>query len=67
MNQALFYQGRRAFNYLAEEDRYLSGNPQPLLKFGFIGCGIMGQEHIRNTLLEGRATIAGLRPFFTQS
>ena len=60
MNQALFYQRRRVFNYLPEEDRYLSDSPQPTLKFGFIGCGIMGQEHIRNTLLEGRATIAGL-------
>ena len=60
MNKALFYQARRTFDYLSEEDRYLSGNPQPALKFGFIGCGIMGQEHIRNTLLEGRAAIAGL-------
>ncbi|MCR9261007.1 MAG: Gfo/Idh/MocA family oxidoreductase [Pseudomonadaceae bacterium] len=60
MNQALFYQGRRVFNYLADEDRYLSGSRQPNLKFGFIGCGIMGQEHIRNTVLEGRAAIGGL-------
>jgi myo-inositol 2-dehydrogenase / D-chiro-inositol 1-dehydrogenase len=60
MNKALFYQGRRVFNYLADEDRYLSGRPQPALKFSFIGCGIMGQEHIRNTLLEGRAAVAGL-------
>ncbi|MEE4280346.1 MAG: Gfo/Idh/MocA family oxidoreductase, partial [Pseudomonadales bacterium] len=60
MNKALFYQARRTFDYLSEEDRYLSGNQQPALRFGFIGCGIMGQEHIRNTLLEGRAAIAGL-------
>ncbi|XOV84581.1 MAG: Gfo/Idh/MocA family protein [bacterium] len=60
MNQALFYQRRNTFDYLADEDRYLSGNRQPILKFGFIGCGIMGQEHIRNTVLEGRAAVTGL-------
>lgn len=50
----------RALDYLEDEDRYLSAADQPTLKFGFIGCGIMGIEHMRNTLLEGRASVTGI-------
>jgi len=49
-----------ALSYLPEEDRYLSKPKQTLYSFAIIGCGIMGTEHIRNTLLEGRAEIGGL-------
>ncbi|HSH01067.1 MAG TPA: Gfo/Idh/MocA family oxidoreductase [Anaerolineae bacterium] len=48
------------FLYLEEEDRYLAARPQPKYRFNIIGVGIMGQEHIRVTLMEGRATIHGI-------
>ncbi|MFT7652993.1 MAG: myo-inositol 2-dehydrogenase/D-chiro-inositol 1-dehydrogenase [Limisphaerales bacterium] len=54
-----FRQGR-SFGYLEEQDRYLIRGEPPLFHFGFIGCGIMGQEHITNTLLEGRAGVGGV-------
>ncbi len=50
----------RALGYLPDEDRHLGVGQPASLSFGFIGCGIMGQEHIRNTLVEGRARIGGL-------
>ena len=50
----------RNFNYLVEEDRYLTQPTAADLRFGFVGCGMMGQEHMLNTLLEGRATVAGI-------
>lgn len=49
-----------AFRYLAEADRYLTARPEPAYRFNVIGAGINGQEHIRVTLLEGRATIHGV-------
>ena len=55
----VFKQGR-AFAYLDERDRFLTGSGEPALRYGFIGCGMMGQEHMRNALLVGRATVAGL-------
>jgi myo-inositol 2-dehydrogenase/D-chiro-inositol 1-dehydrogenase len=54
-----FRQGRN-LDYLEEQDRYLIRSEPPLFHFGFIGCGIMGQEHITNTLLEGRAGVGGV-------
>lgn len=54
-----FTQGR-SFAYLEEEDRYLVRGEPPQFHLGFIGCGIMGQEHITNTLLEGRAGVGGV-------
>ncbi len=47
-------------SYLAEEDRHLTANDPTEFSFGFIGCGMMGQEHIHNTLLVGRAQIGGV-------
>ncbi len=55
----LFKRGR-ALAYLEEQDRYLTASAAPDFAFGFIGCGMMGQEHIRNALLVGRATVGGL-------
>ncbi len=46
--------------YLEEHDRYLTRSDEPELRFGFIGCGMMGLEHMRNTLLVGRASVSGL-------
>lgn len=48
------------FQYLNEEDRYLTAPAKPKYTFNIIGGGIIGQEHIRVTLLEGRATIKGV-------
>ena len=49
-----------ALNYLVDEDRHLSKPPGTQYSFAVVGCGIMGTEHVRNTLLEGRAAIGGL-------
>jgi len=48
------------FDYLPDEDRYLVAKGQPKYKFNIIGTGIIGQEHINITHLEGRATIHGI-------
>jgi predicted dehydrogenase len=48
------------FNYLSDSDRYLFDVGMPKYKFNVIGTGVNGQEHIRITLLEGRATIHGV-------
>ena len=48
------------FNYIAPEDRYLFAVEQPRYKFNVIGTGVNGCEHIRVTLLEGRASIHGV-------
>ena len=58
-DHGIFKQGN-AFGYLEDEDRFLGRRREPGFRFGFIGCGIMGLEHMRNTLLEGRATVAGV-------
>jgi len=56
----IFRDSGKAFGYLDEEDKYLFARPNPQFSFGFIGCGNMGQEHMFNTLLEGRAGIGGI-------
>ena len=48
------------FSYLPEHDRYLMAREKPRHRFNIIGLGVNGQEHIRVTLLEGRATIHGI-------
>ena len=48
------------FKYLPDEDRYYTRPQAPKYKFNVIGCGINGQEHMRNTIFEGRAEIYGL-------
>ena len=52
----MFRRGR-ALGYLEEHDRHLTAKHDPQFSFGFIGCGMMGQEHIYNTLLLGRARV----------
>jgi predicted dehydrogenase len=51
---------RPHLNYLPDSDRYLFDVGRPIYKFNVIGAGVNGQEHIRVTLLEGRATIHGV-------
>lgn len=46
--------------YLSSNDRYLSLPTIPKYKFNIIGTGMIGQEHMRVTMLEGRATIHGI-------
>lgn len=48
------------FSYIPESDRYLFALDQPRYRFNVIGVGANGQEHIRVTLLESRATIHGV-------
>lgn len=48
------------FKYLPDLDRYLLAGVEPRYKFNIIGAGIMGQEHIRVTYLEGRAVVHGI-------
>lgn len=48
------------FDYLPDSDRYLLSTGTPRHKFNVIGTGVNGQEHIRVTHLEGRATIHGV-------
>ncbi len=60
MEKNRLFRRARAFDYLENEDRYLTADEPPELRFGFVGCGMMGQEHIRNTLLVGRASVGGI-------
>lgn len=48
------------FNYLPDEDRYLVARQQAKYKINLIGCGIIGQEHLNLTYLEGRAVVHGV-------
>lgn len=45
---------------VAEQDKYLFATEPPRYRFNIIGAGNMGQEHLRVTMLEGRATIHGI-------
>jgi predicted dehydrogenase len=47
-------------NLVADEDKYLCASDAPKYRFNVIGAGTMGQEHIRVTNFEGRATINGV-------
>ncbi len=59
LNQVLF---KPFFNteYLREEDLYLYDTPVPDYRFNIIGTGLIGQEHIQVTMLEGHGTIHGI-------
>lgn len=48
------------FAYVAEQDRFILSKGQAKFRFNVIGTGVNGQEHIRVTELEGRATIYGV-------
>ena len=60
MERTRAFDQAKAFDYLGDRDRFLIRGGDADLRFAFIGCGIMGQEHMYNTLLEGRATVAGI-------
>lgn len=48
------------FAYLPASDRHLFARPQPAHRLNLIGAGFIGMEHLRVTLLEGRASIHGV-------
>lgn len=48
------------FDYLPDQDHYLSARETPHYKFNIIGAGMIGREHLRITAMEGRASIHGL-------
>jgi predicted dehydrogenase len=48
------------FGYLAPGDKYLFAPETPRHRFNVVGVGVNGQEHIRVTMLEGRAAIHGI-------
>jgi predicted dehydrogenase len=47
-------------NIVTDKDKYLFASDAPKYRFNVIGAGTMGQEHIRVTNFEGRATINGV-------
>ncbi len=49
-----------SFAYLDDADRWLTAQIQPRFKFGFIGCGMMGIEHMHNALLSGSGSVSGI-------
>jgi myo-inositol 2-dehydrogenase / D-chiro-inositol 1-dehydrogenase len=48
------------FNYIPQGDRFFGASEPPQYKFNVIGTGANGCEHIRVTLMEGRASIHGI-------
>ena len=50
----------KSLDYLDTQDRSLFALPETQYRFTIIGTGMIGMEHIRVTLLEGRATIQGI-------
>lgn len=47
-------------DYLSEDDKYIYKSAQPKYRFNVIGAGMIGHEHIKVTMLEGRAIIHGI-------
>ena len=60
MNSRMWGSGNARFNYLSDGDRYFTANEKPTYKFNVIGTGTMGREHMRVTMMEGRATVNGI-------
>lgn len=55
-----FYAMNPALRYLPDGDRYLFEFEPPRHKFVILGSGMIGQEHLRITALEGRAVVHGI-------
>lgn len=47
-------------DHLIDKDKYIFAETQRNWKFTIIGAGMIGQEHIRVTMLEGRGEIHGI-------
>jgi myo-inositol 2-dehydrogenase/D-chiro-inositol 1-dehydrogenase len=51
---------QQRYGYLDKDDHYLFALDKPEYRFNIIGVGMNGQEHVRVTMLEGRATVHGI-------
>ena len=51
---------RQRAGYLPDDDRYLYAVEPPQYRVNIIGAGMNGQEHLKITMLEGRAAVHGL-------
>lgn len=60
VTDSLMFKRQGTLAYLEGKDRLLTAPPVPEFMVGIIGCGMMGQEHIRNLLLTGRARVGGV-------
>ena len=58
--KSTFWARNPQFNYLPEGDRFLFEIPEPKHRFNVIGSGMMGMEHMRITVMEGRGGIHGI-------
>lgn len=58
---------RAQLDYLENQDHFFFSHFDPQYRFNIIGTGMIGMEHIRATLLEGRAMIGGLYDLSSQS
>ena len=56
----IVYSGFLNPSYLPEEDLYVYKREPVKHRFNIIGAGMIGQEHMRVTMLEGRAVIHGI-------
>lgn len=54
-----------SIDYICPEDRHIFKRPNATFKINIIGTGMIGQEHMRVTELEGRASVYGI--YDTQS
>ncbi|MEO0574564.1 MAG: Gfo/Idh/MocA family oxidoreductase [Pseudomonadota bacterium] len=55
-----FFETSAGQRHVLAHDRYLYANAAPERRVGIIGCGTIGQEHMRVTRLLGRATVGGI-------
>lgn len=62
-----FYANYLNVDYLSERDKYLFKKASPKYKFNVIGAGMIGLEHIKVTMLEGRGTVHGIYDIDPQS
>ncbi|SDW52517.1 Predicted dehydrogenase [Marinococcus luteus] len=55
-----YFQQNFYSEYLKPKDKYVFSKAEPEFRFNVIGAGMIGMEHIRVTMLEGRAAIHGV-------
>lgn len=55
-----FNHAHHLIRHLSEHDRYLFATEQPRYRFNVIGTGMNGQEHLKITMIEGRAVVHGV-------
>ena len=55
-----FFTRSHNVEYLSADDRYIFSSDEPRYRFNVIGSGMIGHEHMKVTMLEGRGTINGV-------